>query len=157
MDMFDEARALAVTMKMRKMSQREMAKSLGVSQSYVSNKLRLLKISEKMQKRIVESNLSERHARALLKLKSEEARQEVLDRIINESLSVNRTEAVVDGYYLAYAPSIIGRGDGLKRIDVFLKSLSESVSILSAAGVRVHKTIRYENDTLCISVFIENA
>ena len=82
MTMFEEAKSLYGMMKMRKMTQSETAKMLGVSQSYVANKLRLLQLDQKMQDRICESGLSERHARVLLRIKDEGLRREVLDKII---------------------------------------------------------------------------
>ena len=68
MDMFDEARAIRSTMELCHLTQSELARQLGVSQSYVANKLRLLKFSEKMAEKIRAAGLSERHARALLRL-----------------------------------------------------------------------------------------
>ena len=68
MDMFDEARAIRSTMELCHLTQGELARQLGVSQSYVANKLRLLKFSQKMTEKIRSSGISERHARALLRL-----------------------------------------------------------------------------------------
>lgn len=154
MDMFEEARALAVTMKMRKMSQSETAKSLGVSPSYISNKLRLLGLSEKMQKQITENNLTERHARALLRLDDESDRQAVLDRVCKEKLSVARTEALVDLYYIANAPEKIGNAEKLNHIDIFLDDLTKSLSVLSSRGLITSKKISCENEKTFISICI---
>ena len=74
MNMFDEARALSGTIKMRGISQSEMAKMLGVSQSYIANKLRLLTLDDGLKAKICESNLTERHARAILRLRDAELR-----------------------------------------------------------------------------------
>ena len=68
MDMFDEAKAIRSTMELCHLTQGELARQLGVSQSYVANKLRLLKFSQKMTEKIRSSGISERHARALLRL-----------------------------------------------------------------------------------------
>ena len=152
--MFEEAKALEITMKMRKMSQKEMAKSLGVSQSYVANKLRLLKLDQNMRKQILENNLTERHARALLRLDNEENRQIVLDRVCEEKLSVARTEALVDLYYVANAPEIIGNAEKLKHIDVFLDNLTKSLSVLSSRGLTTSKKISCENGKTFISICI---
>ena len=152
--MFEEAKALEITMKMRKMSQKEMAKSLGVSQSYVANKLRLLKLDQNMRKQILENNLTERHARALLRLDNEENRQIVLDRVCEEKLSVARTEALVDLYYVANAPEKIGNAEKLKHIDVFLDNLTKSLSVLSSRGLTISKKISCENGKTFISICI---
>ena len=75
MNMFEEASALEGTIKMCKLTQSDIAKKLGVSQSYIANKLRLLSFSESMKAEILSSGLTERHARAVLRLKGEELRR----------------------------------------------------------------------------------
>ena len=155
MNMFDEARALAITMKMRKLSQTEMAKSLGVSQSYVANKLRLLSIDEQMKKQITENSLTERHARALIRLKSNEMRQIVLDKVCKEKLSVKRTEALVDLYFSSEAPERIGRAERAKRIDLFIDNIKNSLNALSSTGVTSSHKISYENSRIYISICIK--
>ena len=77
MDMFKEAESLACMLEKRKLKQRELAESLGVSPSYIANKLRLLNYSAEMRKIITDSGLSERHARALLRLNDKEKRLDV--------------------------------------------------------------------------------
>ena len=102
MDMFDEARSILCMSKMRKMTQSEIAKSLGLTQSAVSNKLRLLKLNENLQQKISEAGLSERHARALLKLDNNADREALLDRMCNEKLSVRHSEALADIMHSKY-------------------------------------------------------
>ena len=151
---FEEAKALSVTMKMRKMSQKEMAKSLGVSQSYVANKLRLLTIEEEMQKQIRGNKLTERHARALLRLSSNEDRQKVLKRVCEENLSVARTEALVDLLHLSESPTISEGGKSLKIIYDFEEKLKKHLSLLNSLEIRTTNKITHENDRLFISICI---
>ena len=68
MNMFDEARSLKCVLETRKMTQRELGQSLGVSTSYVANKLRLLNLSEDLEKLIITSRVSERHYESKLYL-----------------------------------------------------------------------------------------
>ena len=96
MTYFDEARALLGTMNMVNMTQDELARRLGVSQSYVANKLRLLRLPVEIQERIVEHKLSERHARALLRLTDTPMLPDVLRRVAEDGLTVSETEALVD-------------------------------------------------------------
>ena len=96
MTFFDEARALLGTMKMVNMTQEELARRLGVSQSYVANKLRLLRLPTAIQEAIVERGLSERHARALLRLEDSTTLPEVLTRVAEDGLTVSETEDLVD-------------------------------------------------------------
>lgn len=77
-------------------TQEVLAKKVGKKQSTVANKLRLLKLSQDVKKTILENNLTERHARALLKLPDEELHRKALTQIINKSLNVKKTEELVE-------------------------------------------------------------
>ena len=96
MNIFEQARALWGTIKMCEMTQEEMAKKLGVSQSYVANKLRLLKFSARMQERITESGIGERQARSLLRLSDERLQEAALPEIVAKKLRVAESEMLVD-------------------------------------------------------------
>ena len=154
MNMFDEARSLFCMAKMRKMTQRQIAESLGLTQSYISNKLRLLRLDEKTQKRISDAGLSERHARALLRLTDEGERLELLDRICSEGLSVKRTEALVDLLYSKKAPERIGRAERIKASDEFIESVERSVNTLSSLGVSAEKSVKYYDKKIYLTVVI---
>ena len=68
--------------------QEELAKEIGVSQSTIANKLRLLSLAEPVKQALSENKISERHARALLKLSSLDKQEEMLNKVINERLTV---------------------------------------------------------------------
>lgn len=78
------------------MTQEELAKKVGKKQSTIANKLRLLKLNDKVKKTILEYNLTERHARALLKLPEEAMQEKALQTIIKRSLNVKKTEEFID-------------------------------------------------------------
>lgn len=157
MNMFDEARSLFCMAKMRKMTQRQIAESLGLTQSYISNKLRLLRLDEKTQKRISDAGLSERHARALLRLTDEGERLELLERICNEGLSVKRTEALVDLLYSKKAPERIGRAERIKASDEFIESVTKSLEVLSSLGVHTQKTLTYDKEKIYLTVVLSDS
>ena len=77
-------------------TQHELAEKLGKSQSYIANKIRLLKLSDKVQDALLDNKISERHARSLLRIDSLQKQDEMLDRIINERLTVRRTDEEID-------------------------------------------------------------
>ncbi len=77
------------------LSQEQLATRLGKSQSFLSNKLRLLRLPKAMRKQIREQNLSERHARALLQLSDEESQWRALDAILKRDLTVKQTEKLI--------------------------------------------------------------
>ena len=69
-------------------TQEELAKEIGVSQSTIANKLRLLSLAEPVKQALSENKISERHARALLKLSSLDKQEEMLNKVINKRLTV---------------------------------------------------------------------
>ena len=78
------------------MSQEDLAQKVGKSQSSIANTLRLLNLSDDVQEALLENKISERHARSLLKLKDEKQQVEMLNRIINERLTVRKTDEEID-------------------------------------------------------------
>lgn len=155
MSMFDEAKSIATMMKMRNLTQGEVAKMLGVSQSYVANKLRLLKLDESMRERIIKADLSERHARAILRLKSDEDRSKALDKICERGLSVAESEALVDMLSLTEVPTVFGKAKALLAIDAFIDSIKQSLAIIRSSGADAKSKINYENNKVYISICID--
>mgnify|MGYP004532332425 CR=1 FL=1 len=73
-------------------SQEMIAKKMGISQSSIANKLRLLNLDEEIQNALLEEKISERHARSLLSVADKEKQKELLHRIINERLTVRQLD-----------------------------------------------------------------
>ena len=156
MNMFDEARAMAWTMKLCRITQKELAEQMGVSQSYVANKLRLLTIPEPLQRLILQKNISERHARAILRLESKEDMREILEKVTQRTLTVRECEALVDLKVDSYAPTVIERAESLSRIDVFLDTLKKSLDTLRSLGIDVNETTSYHGQRMYVTVCFEN-
>ncbi len=156
MDMFDEAAAIRSTMQLCNMTQSELARQLGVSQSYVANKLRLLGFSENMRELIRRSGVSERHARALLRL-DEDEQERVLSEVVKRSLTVRECEAIVDSQALSHIPNTVGRAVGAERISAFKKAIDGGVSVLAEAGVEARARTSYLGSDMYITVCIKNA
>lgn len=95
---FEEALAMQNLMLMTEMSQGELAHTLSISQSTLSNKLRLLRLSERERLIAVENDFSERHCRALVRIPTEQERLSILNAILRQSLSAPETERLVDEY-----------------------------------------------------------
>ena len=155
MEMFEEARAMSGTLKLCNITQKELAERMGVSQSYVANKLRLLSFSPYLEKLITKYEISERHARAILRLESEEDRLEILEKVISRNLTVRECEALVDLKVDSYAPVIIERAEAAEKIETFTKTLKSSLSTLRSHGIDVTDTTSYYGNkmylTLCFS------
>ena len=94
---FEEAESYAALLKKLNITQDELAERIGKSQSFIANKLRMLRLSPEVREAVVASGLSERHTRALLRLNSDEDRKTVIQKAAAESLSVKETEKLVEG------------------------------------------------------------
>ena len=88
----EEAKSFQALLDKGYMTQDELARKMGLSQSAISNKLRLLTLDESVQDAILSEKISERHARTLLKVPSHEKQKEILNKIINERLTVKQLE-----------------------------------------------------------------
>ncbi len=91
----EEARTYQKILDIDNMTQEELAKSMGKSQSAISNKLRLLTLSNKIQDALLNEKISERHARSLLNVSDEKERDQLLDTIIEKKLSVKDLDNLI--------------------------------------------------------------
>ena len=155
MNMFDEARTLDGMIRMCSMTQAEIAKKLGVSQSYVGNKLRLLKFSDGIQRLITESGLCERHARTILRLDDEERIREVVMKVRDRHLTVAECEALVDIYVEAKLPKMIGLAPKRERIDRFEEFLTDSLKSLESMGISTKRETGYYGKKRYIMISLE--
>ena len=96
LNMFEQAYGFRKLIENHALTQEEVARRMSLSQSAVANKLRLLKLSYEEQTAILETGLSERHARALLRIFDEEVRMDAIRRIAAERWNVQQTEAYVE-------------------------------------------------------------
>ena len=88
----EEARTYQKILEIDEMTQEDLAKTMGKSQSAVANKLRLLTLPDEIQDSLLKEQISERHARALLNLTDAPKQIELLKKIINQKMSVRAVE-----------------------------------------------------------------
>lgn len=93
---FEEAEGYRRLIDGLKLTQQELATRLGCQQSTIANKLRLLRLPEDVRAKLIQHNLTERHARALLKLHDEDQQISVLDTVVLKALNVRQTEELVE-------------------------------------------------------------
>ncbi|MDQ0257570.1 ParB family chromosome partitioning protein [Evansella vedderi] len=91
----EEAVAYAKLLEIHNLTQESLAQRLGKGQSTIANKLRLLHLPDSVQEALLNRQISERHARALIGLKEVEQQEKVLERILNDDLNVKQTEEIV--------------------------------------------------------------
>jgi len=148
LDYIEEAEGLSKLIQTFDMSQEEAARRVGKSQSAVANKLRILKLPRDMLNRLKDQGLTERHARALLRLGSNRERQEVLEHIIAHQLTVARSEEYIDAYlsgFLAEPDEMLAASAEkssapkplfvLKDVRLFLNTLSRGVDMMKRSGI----------------------
>ncbi len=131
---FEEALAIEKLMNDFGLSQEETSRYLGKAPSTVSNKLRLLSLSEKVREIISENGLSERHARALLRL-PEESVMAALSRIIEKKMNVLQAEAYIDELLNDKKPkrkTITMFSD----VKIFLNTINHAVETMQKAGIK---------------------
>ena len=92
----EEAISYKKILDMGYLTQEKLAEKLGKKQSTVANKLRLLNLDEDVQEAILEDKISERHARSILKLQNPADQKKVLKKIIDERLTVRKTDEVIN-------------------------------------------------------------
>ena len=96
LDFIEEAMGISRLMELGNLSQEQAARQLGKSQSAIANKLRLLRHSDPVLAALREAQLTERHARALLRLPDEETKLAAIRQIREKQMSVARTESYVE-------------------------------------------------------------
>ena len=96
LNFLEEARAYKKLMEDFGLTQGDIARRVSKQQSTISNKIRILSLPEDIQTAIIENNLTERHARALLKLSGQEDRQKVINRVVSNGLNVKQTEKLIE-------------------------------------------------------------
>lgn len=142
LDFIEEARGIARLMELTGMHQEQTAKTLGKSQSAVANKLRLLRHSPQVLEALREHNLTERHARALLRLTDEGQKMETVAVIAQTAMSVARTERYIDALLSGKEQEKTGVNVGQ-----FLNHLNLSLQKIQMQGVAaVSKRLETEQE-----------
>jgi len=136
---FEEAEGIARLMVTGAFTQEQMAKSLGLAPSTLSNKLRLLKLPAGMRAEIHAAGLTERHARALLRL-ADAQRQQVLDTIIENHLNVQESDKLIDS--LLTAPVKLPKPPARKPaitlvrdVRLFVNTIHHAVDTMRRSGI----------------------
>ena len=136
LDYIEEAQGLARLMEQYGLSQEQAAQRVGKSQSAVANKLRLLKHPPEVLEALREHHLSERHARALLRLQPAQ-RYGALTVVAEKALTVAQTEQYIDGLLLQKPPPTPPKFV-FRDVRLFLNSLTRNVELIRSAGIPCH-------------------
>jgi len=135
-------------------TQEELARRLGKSQSTIANKLRLLKLSKSIHKTLLENGLTERHARALLKLTSEQEQEKAISTILKNNYNVKQTEDLVERMLENEKKSKrnIKITRKIKDFRLFSNSIKQSINIMEEAGFNCDYIVEENENELEIMI-----
>lgn len=141
----EEAVAYQKLIDLHDLTQESLAQRLGKSQSTIANKIRLLQLPEAIKTALMERKLTERHARALLSLDSEEWQLKLLHEIIAKELNVKQTEARVAFYKEVNKNKKTKRISFTKDVRLALNTIRQSIDMVSGSGLKI-KTDETDHD-----------
>ena len=130
------------------LTQEEVSRKLGKSQSALSNKLRILRLPDEVRYNIMIYGLSERHARALLRLPSAALMEQVIDTVVGQGLTVSATEQLICDI-LTKSQEKGKKGKKVmvfKDIRIFINTLNHAVTTMRKSGISA-KATKNETDT----------
>ena len=144
LDFVEEAEGISQLIRLFGLSQEQAARRLGKSQSAVANKLRLLRLPPDVLNRLRTEELSERHARALLRLEEPERKRQALDFIIDQRMNVAAAEAYIER--LCTEPTAEPEEPPrpaakqktvfvMKDVRVFMNTLDRSIDLMRSGGI----------------------
>ncbi len=152
----EEAEGYEQLMEQFHLTQEAMAARVGKKQSTIANKLRLLRLSQQARKILVEAELSERHARALLRLEDDAKRLEVLQAIIKNRYNVRQTEEYIDKLLSDKRQEKRKRLVIVNDVRIYLNSIKQVVSAIKDVGIPVNMEQTIEGDEVVVSLRIKN-
>ncbi|MCD7945652.1 MAG: ParB/RepB/Spo0J family partition protein [Clostridiales bacterium] len=174
LDFVDEALALEQLISTYHLSQEEAARKIGKSQSAVANKLRLLRLSVPVLEALRRNGLTERHGRALLRL-PQELQGPVLEAVIDQKLTVSKTEELVERLLqpsIPEAPALVQEAEApepqrerkstrrrkpvllVRDIRLFLNTIDHSMDVMKRSGISASCGREESDDAITLTIVI---
>lgn len=137
----EEAEGYLNLIKEHGLTQEELAQKIGKSQSTIANKIRLLRLPPMVKKILADNGLTERHARALLKLNDEQLQLKVLQKVVEKGLNVRKTEELVQKVIDKYCNPSKDTDNkaritkSIKDIRIFVNTIRQAIETMKKSGV----------------------
>ena len=156
LDFWEEALALRQLVDTYRISQEEVARRVGKSQSAVANKLRLLKLAPETLALLRDGGAGERHARALLRLEDPAQQLEAARQVVERGLTVAQTEGLVESLLTAQPAPVPRRKPTylFKDVRLFLNTVTRSIDIMRSAGVDAQCRRQDTEDEILLTIHI---
>lgn len=156
LNIFEQAGAMAALIDIYSLTQEQAAHQLSMSQSAVANKLRLLKLSESERQIILSSSLSERHARALLRISDVELRLAALRHIAARSLTVAESESYIEKLLCQKEEEKRRKNMKIviKDVRIFYNTIDHAIDTMRRAGIDVTSSRRDNGDSVEMTIKI---
>ena len=154
---FDEAEAIGKLISLWKVSGEEAARRLGMASSTLSNKLRILKLEPAVRKVITEANLTERHARELLRIETEKGREEAAKFIAEKELNVPETVKYIDRLLEKEKPKRKEPKFVVKDLRLFINTFEHAVKVMNSAGLGAISTVSENEENIIYTVAVPKA
>ncbi|MCI8912564.1 MAG: ParB/RepB/Spo0J family partition protein [Lawsonibacter sp.] len=156
LDFWEEALALRQLVDTYRISQEEVARRVGKSQSAVANKLRLLKLAPETLALLRDGGAGERHARALLRLEDPAQQLEAARQVVERGLTVAQTEGLVEALLTAQPAPVPRRKPTylFKDVRLFLNTVTRSIDIMRSAGVDAQCRRQDTEDEILLTIHI---
>ncbi len=157
LDFIEEANGLSQLIKLFGMSQEEAARRIGKSQSAVANKLRLLKLPEDVLNTLRDNGLTERHGRALLRLKTEQMQRMALAYIIEHDLNVASADSYIDSLLRESEQEEkpeAKRTFIMKDVRVFVNTILHGLDLMKQGGIDAGMKREETDDELILTISI---
>jgi len=158
LNIFEQAAAIASLIDIYKLTQEQIARQLSASQSYVANKLRILRLTAKERELILDNNLTERHARAFIKVDNVTERTKIIENVIDRGLNVAATEDYIER---RLCEPIIGSATEkspykliLKDIRIFYNTIDRAIQTVRTSGLNIESVRTEYDDKIELSIII---
>lgn len=152
----EEAEGYEQLMSQFNLTQEAMAARVGKKQSTIANKLRLLRLSQNVRKVLNEAELTERHARALLKLNTEEEQLKVLQIVVEKDYSVRQTEEFIAKLTAEKPVEKRKRLIIVNDVRIYLNTIKKVVNSIKDVGIPVAMEQSLEDDEVIVTLRIKN-
>lgn len=148
----EEAQAYAKLIEMNHYTQQELALKVGKKQSTIANKLRLLKLPTELQQALKDKTITERHARAMLSLKSEDQMIDMAHRVMDQHLTVKQTEGLVGQQVKKNKPKLKVLTQNVK---IALNTIKQACQMIQKSGIDIDMDEHDEEDYYTITLKVK--